>query len=185
MPEVDGTSMFDRSAGCTGQDRSVASRLRGDRQAFAGVDVGGHSSPNGDGDGDGGGDGGGGGRSMLLYPDTRMCLIWQKLQMLNCCRAEAAGRVELRPSPTTSGEVLVRSISPGIRVAFGRCGRALLLEFDLWLSFGSRGVAAVITAWCGFLTRGDMLLVVEEESLSELTDGLQLLWMAVLVAQDV
>ncbi|CAM9996778.1 unnamed protein product [Scytosiphon promiscuus] len=104
IPEVDGTSMFDSSAACTGQDRSVGSRLRaGMRRAV---------------DPDDGGEGGGGvsrasraggnrghtqeGEFLPLYPDTRMCLIWQKLQMLNCCRAEVVGEVDLQPSPSTS-----------------------------------------------------------------------------------
>ena len=86
--------MFDRSAACTGQDRSVASKLRGSRQAFAGI----------------GGEGSRGrvagkdrgerqDRPLPLYPDTRMCLIWQKLQMLNCCRAGVAAQAEVGPSP--------------------------------------------------------------------------------------
>lgn len=45
---------------------------------------------------------------MMLYPDTRMCLIWQKLQMLNCCRAGVAAQVELQPPPPSS-----QSPSPG------------------------------------------------------------------------
>lgn len=87
--------MFNRSAGCTGQDRSVASQLRGKTLALAGTS---------------GADSGGGwglpgrsrdpqDRSLTLYPDTRMCLIWQKLQMLNCCRAGIAAEAEPRPSP--------------------------------------------------------------------------------------
>lgn len=97
IAEVDGTSMFDRSASCTGQDRSVASQLRGSRQADGG-------SADGS-DDNSGGDGAlppWSGRSIALYPDTRTCLIWQKLQMLNCCRAEGGRQVDLQPSPPPS-----------------------------------------------------------------------------------
>eukprot|EP00752_Nemacystus_decipiens_P004283 g3912.t1 len=91
IPEVDGTSMFDRSVGCTGQDRSVASKLRGHSQALvAGVGGGGALAGNGRERQDG---------SLTLYPDTRMCLIWQKLQMLNCCRAGVLAQAESQPPP--------------------------------------------------------------------------------------
>eukprot|EP00903_Cladosiphon_okamuranus_P018811 g17303.t1 len=96
IPEVDGTSMFDRSASCTGQDRSVASRLRSSRQELADVD-GADSRGRPPGSERGRQD-----RSLPLYPDTRTCLIWQKLQMLNCCRAAVAAQAELQPPPSSS-----------------------------------------------------------------------------------
>lgn len=100
---VDGTSMFDRSASCTGQDRSVASQLRGSRQADGGSADGSDDSSGGDGSLPPWGD-----RSLVLYPDTRTCLIWQKLQMLNCCRAEGGAQMDLQPSPPPSQGGLFR-----------------------------------------------------------------------------
>ncbi|CAN0321354.1 unnamed protein product, partial [Ectocarpus sp. 12 AP-2014] len=97
---VDGTSMLDRSASCTGQDWSVASQLRGSRQADGGSADGSDDSSGGDGSLPPWSD-----RPLVLYPDTRTCLIWQKLQMLNCCRAEGAPQVNRQPSPPPSQDV--------------------------------------------------------------------------------
>lgn len=88
---LDGTSMFDRGANGTRQSESVAAQLRGHRAWLTSA----HTSDDGLGAAHwkfnpgaasvlGSGD-------VEVYPDTRMCLVWQKLQMLDCCRVRERG----------------------------------------------------------------------------------------------
>lgn len=87
IPVLDGRSMFDRGANGTRQSESVAAQLRGHRAWLTSA----HTGDDGLGAAHWKSTPALGPGEVEVYPDTRMCLVWQKLQMLDCCRVRERG----------------------------------------------------------------------------------------------
>ena len=121
---MDGTSMLDMfdcgAQGGTGQNRSVAARLRGERAWAADTSSRGFRGRRRDRDDDESGSAVASssteGKGDPVYPDTRMCLVWQKLQMLNCCRVE----MEVVASEATAAGVDARNFGDVVNGGKGR-----------------------------------------------------------------